>query len=66
MAYTIIPNAKALIGGTFHGLNSKHLQLFLNEFAYRFNRRKFKNRLFNRLLDCCLIAKPITYPDLVG
>jgi transposase-like protein len=63
--HTIISNAKALIGGTFHGLNSKHLQFFLNEFAYRFNRRKFKNRLFNRLLDCCLEAKPVTYPELV-
>jgi transposase-like protein len=64
--HTIISNAKALIGGTFHGLSAKHLQLFFNEFTYRFNRRKFKSRLFNRLLDCCLIAKPITYPELVG
>jgi transposase-like protein len=64
--HTIISNVKAMIGGTFHGLDSKHLQLFLNEFAYRFNRRKFKNRLFNRLLDCCLVAKPISYPELVG
>jgi transposase-like protein len=64
--HTIISNAKALIGGTFHGLSAKHLQLFFNEFTYWFNRRKFKSRLFNRLLDCCLIAKPITYPELVG
>lgn len=64
--HTILSNAKAVIGGTFHGLNSKHLQLFLNEFAYRFNRRKFKNQLFNHLLDCCLLAKPITFPELVG
>ncbi len=49
-----------------HGLNSKHLQLFLDEFAYRFNRRKCNNQLFNQLLDCWLLARPITFPELVG
>lgn len=37
-----ISNTKSFIAGTFHGLNSKHLQSYLNEFCYRFNRRKFK------------------------
>lgn len=64
--HTIISNAKAFIGGTFHGLDSKHLQAYLNEFGYRFNRRKVKKQLFNRLLNCCLLAKPFTYPELVG
>ncbi|MGE5529157.1 MAG: IS1595 family transposase, partial [Patescibacteria group bacterium] len=36
-------NIKALIGGTHHGLgrsDGKHLQAYLDEFAYRFNRRR--------------------------
>jgi len=63
--HTIVSNAKALIAGTFHGLDPKHLQAYLNEFSYRFNRRKFKNELFNRVLNCCVATKAITYPELV-
>jgi hypothetical protein len=40
--HTVLSNAKAFVGGTFHGLDSKHLQSYLDEFCYRFNRRKFK------------------------
>ena len=47
--HTIVSNAKAFIAGTFHGLDAKHLQAYLNEFCYRFNRRNFKGELFNRL-----------------
>ena len=64
--HTIVSNAKALIAGTFHGLDPKHLQAYLNEFSYRFNRRKLKNELFNRVLNCCVATKAITYPELVG
>jgi transposase-like protein len=62
--HTIISNAKAFIGGTFHGLDPKHLQAYLNEFSFRFNRRKFKGELFNRLLSCCASTKTITYSEL--
>ena len=64
--HTIISNAKAFIGGTFHGLAPKHLQSYLNEFCYRFNRRKFKGEKFNRLVNCCVFCKTITYPELIG
>lgn len=33
---------------------------------YRFNRREVKSELFNRLVQCCLLSKTITYPELVG
>lgn len=62
--HTIISNAKAFIAGTFHGLDRKHLQAYLNEFCYRFNRRNFKGELFNRLLNICLSTKTITYTEL--
>lgn len=47
--HTVISNAKAFIGGTFHSLDSKHLQAYLDEYCYRFNRREVKSELFNRL-----------------
>lgn len=64
--HTIVSNAKAFIAGTFHGIDEKHLQAYLNEFCYRFNRRRFKANLFNRLLSCCTSFSPITYSELVG
>jgi hypothetical protein len=37
--HTIISNAKAIIGGVFHGLGTKYMLTYLDEFCYRFNRR---------------------------
>jgi hypothetical protein len=37
--HTLVSNAKAFIAGTYHGLDKKHLQAYLYEFCYRFNRR---------------------------
>ena len=64
--HTVISNAKAFIGGTYHGLDSKHLQFYLDEYCYRFNRRKFKGQLFNRLLNACVSTRTITYATLVN
>jgi transposase-like protein len=57
--HTIISNAKALINGTFHGLDSKYFQRYLNEFVYRFNRRFQQASLFDRLLTCVLGSPPL-------
>lgn len=62
--HTIISNLKSFVSGTFHGLDARHLQRYLDEFCYRFNRRKYTGELFNRLLQACLSTKTITYPEL--
>ncbi|MFA7468749.1 MAG: transposase, partial [Desulfotomaculaceae bacterium] len=62
--HTVVSNVKAFIAGTFHGLDAKHLQAYLNEFCYRFNRRRFKGELFNRLVKCCLSSPTITFTEL--
>jgi transposase-like protein len=64
--HTIISNLKAFIGGTYHGLDRKHLQRYFDEFSYRFNRRKFAAQLFNRLLVACVTGKPITYNQIIS
>ncbi|MHB1954399.1 MAG: IS1595 family transposase [Sulfobacillus sp.] len=56
--HIMIGNAKAFIDGTYHGLGSRYLQSYLDEFCYRFNRRQFPNELFGRLLNACLSAIP--------
>lgn len=65
--HVIVSNLKAFIAGTYHGLDKKHLQRYFNEFCYRFNRRRFGNQLFNRLLSVCASMKTtITYAQLVA
>jgi hypothetical protein len=56
--HTIIGNAKASVNGTFHGLGGKHLQHYLDEFCFRFNRRYFHGNLFMRLAHAVVRAKP--------
>ena len=62
--HIVISNAKAFIDGTFHGLDEKHLQRYLNEFCYRFNRRYRESELFDRLLVACIEAPPTSYGEL--
>ncbi len=50
--HRITGNAKAFIIGTYHGTSTKHLQMYLSEFCYRFNRRSFGGAIF----DCLLLA----------
>ena len=44
-----ISNAKSFILGTYHGLPKRYLQSYLDEFCFRFSRRDFGARLFDRL-----------------
>ena len=64
--HIIISNAKAFIEGTFHGLDALHLQRYLDEFCYRFNRRWFKGGIFSRLITACACSSKITYHELTG
>jgi transposase-like protein len=63
--HVVISNAKAFISGTYHGLDKKHLQSYLDEFCYRFNRRKFPLQHFNRTLFACATASKLPYAELV-
>lgn len=49
-----IGNLKAFLLGTYHGVSSKYLQEYLNEFCYRFNRREWEAELPLRLLNAYL------------
>lgn len=64
--HTIISNAKAFIEGTFHGLGSIHLQRYLDEFCFRFNRRWNPDAIFSSLTRSCVSSGKITYYELCG
>ena len=57
--HRFISNAKSWINGTHHGVSEKHLERYLGEHTYRFNRRHDMDRLFHRALTACAVAKPL-------
>jgi transposase-like protein len=65
-AHTLISNVKSTIEGVFHGIGGKHLQRFLDESCYRFNRRYKEKEVFDRLLVVCTRTLTITYSELTG
>lgn len=45
-----IANLKRTLLGIYHRINQEYLQLYLDEFCYKLNRRYFNDRLFDRLV----------------
>jgi hypothetical protein len=45
-----ISNAKRTLLGIYHKIKGKYLQLYLDEFCYKLNRRYFGEKLFDRLV----------------
>lgn len=52
--HTAISNAKKKIQGIHHSVKDDYMQNYLSEFCYKFNRRTFGQRLFDRLLVAAL------------
>ena len=67
--HTIVSLLKRWLLGTHQGaVEPKHLQAYLDEYVFRFNRRKSAQRglLFYRLLESALQVKTITYEELIN
>jgi transposase-like protein len=56
-----IGNCKQIILGTFHGLARTDLQTYLDEFCYRFNRRKIPQLMFGKLVTSLFSTAPLRY-----
>lgn len=56
-----------LLGTHQAAVETDHLQSYLDEFAFRFNRRRaeFRGLLFRRLLEQAVNSSPVTYRSLV-
>ena len=55
--------------GTLHGaVQPEHLDAYLDEFVFRFNRRSstFRGMLFYRLLQQAVATTPLTYDQVTG
>jgi transposase-like protein len=64
--HRVISNVKAVIRGTHRGVSEKHLQSYLSEVCYRFNRRFWEKELFDRLVQACISTDTITYNELIN
>jgi transposase-like protein len=61
--------AKRWLLGTHHGaISGKHLQAYLDEYVFRFNRRTARSisHRFDRLLEQALLTPPTTYRAIVA
>jgi hypothetical protein len=61
-----VGNLKTWLRGTFHGVSPKHLQRYLDEFVFRFERRWQEAELFSRVLHYAIGAEPFPYHHLTA
>jgi transposase-like protein len=64
--HRVIGNLKTWLRGTHHGVGHTHLQAYLDEFTFRFNRRRVPMAAFQTLLGLGSQQQPTTYKQLYG
>jgi hypothetical protein len=65
MIHVIISNLKTWLLGTYHGrVEPQHLQAYLNEYVFRFNRRFYPMNSFNSVLGLAVKSVSPTYEEL--
>lgn len=52
--------------GTYHGLRPHHIDAYLNEFVFRYNRRFYRNVSFQTTLGLASQHEPTSYWDIIG
>ena len=62
--HRVFGNLKTWLSGTHHGVDSKHLHAYLDEFTFRFNRRRTPMAAFQSLLGLTGAHSPTTYKML--
>jgi hypothetical protein len=63
--HRVFANLKRWALGVYHGLRDKHLQSYLDEFVFRFNRRHTRHAAFRSLLGIAVAKTPTTYNMLI-
>jgi hypothetical protein len=63
--HRVFSNLKRWAKGVFHGLRKVHVQRYLDEFVFRWNRRRHMRMAFDRLLGIGLGLGPASYRDFV-
>src|SRR3954453_14118773 len=61
----VFANLKRWALCVYHGLRRKHLQTYLDEFVFRFNRRRARHAAFRSLLGIAAAHSPLSYKILI-
>lgn len=64
-SHRVFSNFKRWAKGVFHGLRKRHVQRYLDEFVFRWNRRRHMRGAFDTLLRIGVGLAPATYRDFV-
>jgi transposase-like protein len=64
IVHLVFTNLKSWLLGTHHGVSHQHLQAYLNEYTFRFNRRFYPFNGFRSLLGIAGTATAPTYDEL--
>ena len=62
--HLVFSNLKTWLRGIHHGVSPQHLQAYLNEFTFRFNRRFYPFNAFRSLLGIAGDVTALTYTEL--
>lgn len=62
--HRVISNLKSWLQGTHRGVSREHLQVYLDEYVFRFNRRRTPMAAFQTLLGLGSQQPPTTYRDI--
>ena len=66
--HRVVALLKNWLRGTHQGaISSEHLDYYLDEFTFRFNRRtsRYRGKLFYRLLQNAMLVEPISYQQMI-
>lgn len=64
--HRVFGNLKTWLNGTHHGVEPKHLPSYLDEFVFRFNRRRTPMAAFQTLLGISAQKPPLKMGDLMS
>jgi transposase-like protein/Zn ribbon nucleic-acid-binding protein len=64
--HRVFSNLKRLALGVYHGFRRRHIQAYLDEFVFRWNRRRHYRSAFDTLMGIGLRTRPMGYKALVA
>jgi hypothetical protein len=64
--HRVAVNLRTWLHGTHRGVGAQHLERYLEEFVFRFNRRFYPMAAFDTLLGLTSRIEPTAYPELRG
>jgi len=64
--HRVFSNLKTWALGVYHGLRRKHIQRYLDEFVFRWNRRRLFRSAFDTLIGIGTRLPPLTYRQIIA